>query len=88
MLNSIDIIVADVIKYNEMSHRDVAALESQLNNIIAELQIFVMAHARDLDGEEESELRSILKRAVIRKNAYESMKAEKIVLDNDWQLDE
>jgi hypothetical protein len=88
MLQSIDLITTDVMKYQEMQERDVRVLEEHLKNLINDLQTFLLEHGRDLDIEEENDLRSIVRRAVVRMLAYEQLKSSKIMLDNDWQLDE
>jgi hypothetical protein len=88
MLQSIDLITTDVMKYQEMQERDVRVLEEHLKNLINDLQTFLLEHGRDLDIEEENDLRSIVRRAVVRLLAYEQLKSSKIMLDNDWQLDE
>ena len=88
MLQSIDLITTDVMKYQEMQERDVRVLEEHLKNLINDLQTFLLEHGRDLDIEEENDLRSIVRRSAVRMHAYEQLKSSKIMLDNDWQLDE
>lgn len=88
MLNSIDLIAQDSIKYQETLERDNAMLVRTLQGVIHNLMVFIAEHGRDLDYDDLTELTAITKRSDNLLKAYEQAKAKKIVIDEDWDLDE
>lgn len=88
MLRSIDLIASDAMKYHERIEKENMFLYTRYRDLMHSLHMFVMEHARDMENDEAEALRVIVKRHAVLLSEFEVTKNTKIVVDQDWDLDE
>ena len=88
MLRSIDLIASDAMKYHQRIEKENTFLYTRHRDLMHALHMFLLEHARDMDWEESEALRSIVKRHAILLAEFEATKGTKIIVDEDWDLDE
>jgi len=88
MLRSIDLIASDAMKYHQRIEKENTFLYTHHRDLLHSLHMFIMAHARDMEDEEADALRFLVKRHSVLLADFEITKNPKIVVDEDWDLDE
>ena len=88
MLRSIDLIASDAMKYHQRIEKENTFLYTRHRDLMHSLHMFLLEHARDMENEEADELRAIVKRHAVLLSEFEATKGPKIVVDEDWDLDE